>query len=224
MKLFLRKNIFILFWVIAIADIVGLALNVPIVHLIFKPLLMPVLILAVLILSDKTAGRKKIVGALFFAFLGDVFLLFQDKTTMFFILGLSYFLVTHIFYITYFIQKNKHEPSPLKKYPYLILLIALYTVSLLYFLIPRLGDLKIPVAIYACVISAMLYFSLGLPDRIGKMTRYFFIGGAFCFVISDSLLAIDKFYMPFYFAAILVMLTYCFAQYLIVKGFIRNRD
>ena len=75
-----------------------------------------------------------------------------------------------------------------------------------------------------CIISTMLYFSLRLPFRIGKTTRQLLIMGACCFVISDSLLAIDKFYKQFPAASILVMLTYCLAQYFIVKGFIRIRN
>jgi uncharacterized membrane protein YhhN len=46
--------------------------------------------------------------------------------------------------------------------------------------------------------------------------------GASFFVISDSLLAINKFYQPFAHAGILIMLTYCTAQYFIVQGFIKQ--
>ena len=49
-----------------------------------------------------------------------------------------------------------------------------------------------------------------------------FLTGAVCFVLSDTLLALNKFYAPFPYAAPLVMLTYCAAQYLITKGFIKS--
>ena len=42
--------------------------------------------------------------------------------------------------------------------------------------------------------------------------------GALLFVISDSLLAINKFYQPFSIADNLIMLTYGFAQFYIVTG------
>ncbi len=45
--------------------------------------------------------------------------------------------------------------------------------------------------------------------------------GAVFFLLSDSLLAINKFYRPFELAGILVMLTYGLAQLFITEGAIR---
>ncbi|MEP7164126.1 MAG: lysoplasmalogenase [Ferruginibacter sp.] len=224
MKSMFRKNIFFIFWIIVFLDLIELSLNIPQAHYILKPLLMPILIAAVMLLTIKTSGRKKIIGALFFSFLGDVFLLYESRNPIFFILGLFYFLVTHIFYIAWFMQLGKPGTSTIKRHPYLVIIIALYIVTLLYFLWPGLKDLKIPVIIYACIISSMFYFSLRIPYRVGKTARQLLITGAFCFVVSDSLLAIDKFYQHFPFAPVLIMLTYCLAQYFIVKGFIRSRN
>jgi uncharacterized membrane protein YhhN len=42
--------------------------------------------------------------------------------------------------------------------------------------------------------------------------------GALLFVISDSVLAINKFYLPFDGAGVIIMLTYGLAQLFIVKG------
>ncbi len=224
MILFLKKYIFFLFWTIAMLDIIGLCLNLSVVHFILKPLLMPLLILSTLLLTAKTSGRKKIIGALFFSFLGDVFLLFEDRDPVFFILGLSYFLVTHIFYIIWFRQLSISRRSLIKDHPYLVLIITAYAAFLFYLLLPGLKGLKIPVFLYACVISAMLYYSLCISYSISKFNRYLIIAGTIFFVLSDSLLALNKFYKPFPLASAIVMLTYCMAQYNIVKGFIRNRN
>jgi len=219
----LKKNILIIFGSFVLLDIIGLSFNVPALHFITKPLLMPVLIAAVLLSAPKTAGRNKIITALFFSFLGDVFLLFTDK--LFFILGLVCFLLTHVLYIAWFIQLNKTGASLLRKYPYIIVAVVAYTLSLLYFLMPGLEkDLKIPVVVYACIISIMLCCSFNLPFSMNSQARYLLIAGAFSFIVSDSLLAIDKFYHSFAFAPVLIMLTYCIAQYFIVKGFIRNSN
>ncbi|HRF25670.1 MAG TPA: lysoplasmalogenase family protein, partial [Chitinophagaceae bacterium] len=51
--------------------------------------------------------------------------------------------------------------------------------------------------------------------------------GAILFVISDSVLAINKFYYPFEYRGVLIMLTYGMAQWFIVKGailYLRNQD
>ena len=184
---------------------------------------MPVLMAAVFLRTGQTSGRIKIILALFFSFCGDFFLLFENKGTAFFIGGLVCFLITHLFYISYFLQIKKSGSSPAKKYPYLILVIGLYTAGLLYLLWPNLRELKIPVAIYACVISIMLYLSLCVPYKTGKIVGQLFIMGALIFVVSDSLLALDKFYNPFILAPFLIRMTYCLAQYFIVKGFIKKR-
>ena len=42
--------------------------------------------------------------------------------------------------------------------------------------------------------------------------------GALLFVISDSVLAINKFYQPFEVAGVIIMLTYGLAQLFIVEG------
>ncbi|MBL0146409.1 MAG: hypothetical protein IPP48_12355 [Chitinophagaceae bacterium] len=42
------------------------------------------------------------------------------------------------------------------------------------------------------------------------------------FILSDSLLAINKFYHSFAFAGVQIMATYCIAQYCIVRGFISH--
>ncbi|RYF87580.1 MAG: hypothetical protein EOO03_10470 [Chitinophagaceae bacterium] len=46
-----------------------------------------------------------------------------------------------------------------------------------------------------------------------------FIAGAAFFVLSDSLLAINKFHTSLQ-CSFMVMVTYCLAQYLVVKGVI----
>ncbi len=224
MMLLCKKYIFYLFWIIAWLDIIALIFNFGTVHFILKPFLIPVLIVAIFLFTHNTNGRKKIIPALFFSFLGDVFLLFEYRNPLFFIVGLIGFLVTHLFYISWFRQLSISRKSLIKDHPYLILVIITYTASLLYLLMPGLRELKIPVILYAIIISIMLYMSFCISYSISKFTRYLILAGTISFVISDSLLALNKFYKPFSFAAPIVMFTYCLAQYYIVKGFIRNRN
>ena len=223
MQLLFRKNIFRIFWVTVLLGIIAVIFNLRLPDLIFKPLLMPVLMAAIFLRTGQTKGRIKIILALFFSFCGDVFLLFENKGTSFFIAGLVCFLITHLFYISYFLQIKQSGASPAKKHPYLIFLIGVYIAGLLYLLWPNLRELKIPVVIYTCIISIMLYLSLCVPYKVGKIVSQLFIMGAFIFVVSDSLLAFNKFYRPFILAPVLIRLTYCLAQYFIVKGFIKKR-
>jgi uncharacterized membrane protein YhhN len=61
-------------------------------------------------------------------------------------------------------------------------------------LLPSLGDLTIPVFIYALVISTMLLFAFALMWK--KPANWYILIGAVIFVSSDSILAFNKFYNP----------------------------
>ena len=211
-----------LFWIVTLTDLLGMQLGFTWLHVIAKPLLMPLLI-GMLFYSGIAGTKKKwILIGLFFSWLGDLFLLLDSKVTIFFIAGLVSFLITHIFYILYFLSIENSSPSLLKKQPLLIVLTLCYGSALVVLLFPYLGDLKIPVIVYATVICSMLLSSLHIYYKTEKSSNLFFILGAALFVISDSLLAVNKFYQPIPKAGIWIMLSYCAAQYLIVKGSIRQ--
>jgi uncharacterized membrane protein YhhN len=211
-----------IFWVLAAVDITGIAANISALHYFAKPFLLPVLIVLVAASVKKTAVKNLMAAALFFSWLGDVFLLFENKNFMFFILGLVSFLITHVLYIIYFLNIHSNNISLLKKQPMLIVVVPLYGISLIWLLFPHLGSLKIAVIIYAAVICAMMLCSLHIFYKVKKNTAWLFAGGALLFVLSDTLLALNKFYQPFAYAGVLIMLTYCAAQYNIVTGSINQ--
>lgn len=212
---------FILFAVIVFAQLLSILTELETLRFITKPLLMPCLVWAVY--GNSIAGKQRtlIVTALFFSFLGDSFLLFDYKNPLFFIAGLVSFLITHILYIVYFIRIKPSRPSLLKISPWIILLVLAYGFGLVYFLYPSLGDLKIPVIVYAVIICSMLLCSIHIYKRVPAVSGRYFIAGALLFVVSDSLLAIHKFHSSFAYGSFLIMLTYCAAQYFIAKGFVQ---
>lgn len=224
MKGIAKQYGFILFVVIAFVQLLAILLELENLRFITKPLLMPCLVLAVYG-NSVAAGKQRtlILTALFFSFLGDCFLLFDYKNPLFFIFGLVSFLITHILYIIYFIGIKPFRPSVLKTQPWIILLVLAYGFGLVYFLYPSLGDLKIPVIVYALIICTMLLCSIHIYKRVNATSGRYFIAGALLFVISDSLLAIHKFYAAFPYGSFLIMLTYCAAQYFIAKGFVKTR-
>ena len=211
------------FWLLSLLDIIGILSKFSILHYITKPLLIPTLILLLFFTDTALAGKKLLLTGLFFSWLGDIFLLLESKQALFFIFGLVCFLTTHIFYIIYFLSIRSANNSLLKKQPLFLLLVLGYGATLVWLLFPHLGDLKVPVIIYATVICGMLLCSLHVFLKLKKPANSFYLLGASLFVLSDSLLAINKFYQAFAFAAVFIMLTYCAAQYFIVSGFI-NQD
>ena len=91
-------------------------------------------------------------------------------------------------------------------------------------LMPYLGDLLLPVFVYAMTISIMLLFALkGFLNWQKPANIYIFIG-AIIFVASDSVLAFDKFYAAIPYSSFFIMSTYLAAQYLIVIGILKLNE
>ena len=219
-----QKKMAFVFWILAMLDITGIAANQQMLHFIAKPLLIPALLLLLFFTKSTVPGKNLLLIGLVFSWLGDVFLLFEYKNALFFIFGLASFLTTHIFYIIYFLKIKSASTSLLKKQPVLITLVLGYGITLMWQLYPHLGDLKLPVMVYAAVICTMLLCSLHIFFKVNKKAACYYLSGAAAFVLSDSLLAINKFYQPVAFAGIFIMLTYCAAQFFIVWGYIQQEQ
>jgi uncharacterized membrane protein YhhN len=187
-----------------------------------KPLLTIFLILYCCFEADKkNTIFFLLLFALFFSCLGDIFLLFENKNPNWFIFSLSSFLIAHIFYISLFIQIKKINQPHKKLNLSVSVIVSAYTVCLFLLLKPALGDLKIPVLIYAAALSVMLIASLHSFDLSNQTAGRLCAAGALLFLTSDSLLAINKFYAPVAKADFLIMSTYASAQLLIVLGITR---
>jgi uncharacterized membrane protein YhhN len=97
----------------------------------------------------------------------------------------------------------------------------IYYVILISVLSPTLDDMKWPVRVYGIVISYMLIKAMQTGWVKDRKSILFFISGAGLFVISDTLLSLNKFYQPIAYAGIFIMITYGFAQLLITAGAVR---
>ncbi len=219
-----QKKLTIAFWILAILDIAGIVTKSETLHYIVKPLLIPALGLLLFCTDTTLPGKKLLLFGLFFSWMGDIFLLLESKHSLFFIFGLAGFLTTHIFYILYFLRIKSDKISLLKKQPVLIALVLAYGITLVWQLFPYLGELKIPVIIYAAVICSMLLCSLHIFLKVNRKSAGFYLLGAAAFVLSDSLLAINKFYQPFAYAGVFIILSYCAAQFFIVRGFTEQEN
>lgn len=221
-----KQSWIFLFGLVLAADITGILLQQELIETISKSLLMPVLLGYFIMHSRELATTLKnwIIGALLFSWLGDVLLIFQGRDSIFFLLGLSAFLLAHICYIIFFHKTRLREKIPF--HPWLLGIVIIYYAALISWLSPRLGDMKWPVYIYGIVISTMLMLALHMyriKDRNPKATGtgLLLIAGAVLFVVSDSVLAINKFYQSFEAAPVLIMLTYGLAQWLLTEGALR---
>ncbi len=210
-----------IFLLALVADLVLIWLNQPDLRLFTKPVLMLTLAgyFANSVMYIASPLKKWILMALLLSWAGDLFLLFESSNAQFFIWGLASFLLAHLCYILFFhIIRMKEAVKPR---PLFLVAVAAYYFALIYLLSPYLKDLAIPVRVYAVVISFMYMLAMHLVYiRNGKAGLLMMVG-ALLFVVSDSVLAINRFYASFVGADTLVMLTYGFAQLLIVEGAIR---
>jgi uncharacterized membrane protein YhhN len=174
-----------------------------------KPLLMPLLMI---IATQSGIKDRSLYIALFFSLLGDIFLMFQGQ--IFFILGLGSFLMAHLAYVVLF--KTQFQLNLNKSLP-----IALAIFFYFLFLKKEIpNDLFIPVAVYCCVIALMAIFAVG---RITSAKSYqIVLLGAVLFVISDALIAYNKFHETLKYGSVWVMGTYGLAQYLILLGWTKK--
>jgi len=186
-----------------------------------KPLLLPFLLLAVY-QFEAFPTRNLLLVALTFSWIGDIILLFSERKEIFFILGLVSFLISHLVYIVLFL-KQKSIRSYLKNILFWFAVVAVffYLDNLLGLLYPKLGPLKLPVTVYAITISVMLVVALKGYFSWAKPSNLLVLLGATAFVVSDSLLAVNKFYEPIPQASFWIMSTYLVAQFSIVVGLLK---
>ncbi len=188
-----------------------------------KPLLLPLLIMAVW-QAGAAPFRSLLIAALFFSWIGDVVLLFAHKGELFFIGGLVAFLIAHVCYILLF-NKTISQYARARNYQWWAwVLLIVYLTGLMSLLFPHLQALKIPVLVYGFVIGAMMATAIrGWAYWPAGAARWIVLGAA-AFVISDSLLAVNKFYTPLPLAPFFIMITYLGAQYGIVRGSLRHEE
>ncbi len=218
----MKKTALILFVSVAVAELIAVTFDIALVQTIAKPLIM-ITLMSYYLLSVSERNYFFVV-AIVFCWLGDVLLMFQGDE-MFFMGGLVAFLSGHVLYV--FSYRQMRDPDGIDKllgpqkvrfsFP-----IILAGTGLVVVLLPHLGELKIPVMIYALVLTIMVLqalFRFGFTSR--RSFALIFIGALF-FMISDSALAINKFMQPLPMASLLIMSTYITAQYLIVEGAIAH--
>ena len=208
-----------LFFADLLAELTAIAGRWNTVQLFTKPLLMVFLFTWFMVSSAKLLPlRYCIAAALLFSWAGDVFLMLEPGGKGWFMAGLGSFLLAHLMYIVFFLRARRATSlgRPLK--PFVVVWVALYVLLLYGLLYKHIGNLKIPVGVYAGTIGAMLVASFHAFDKSRPGAAGYCIAGALCFVVSDSLLAINKFYLSFQAAGICIMLSYGMAQFAITKG------
>lgn len=172
----------------------------------------PAISLAVLAFIAVSGSRGKLLFAsLLFCAAADIAL--ELAAGKYFVIGLGLFLIAHILFIVTFSRDFKAQKSQI---PIIILLIV-YAKMMAFVMTPSLKEMAIPVYIYLTAITLMAIFA-ALRASKNDFTLY----GAIAFIVSDSILAINKFMMPVPAADYFIMITYYLSLFLIVYGFLKE--
>ncbi|TKC57735.1 lysoplasmalogenase [Pedobacter hiemivivus] len=189
----------------------------------------PCIVLSLLIMLYVSTGlkgrfHKRLFTGLIFALAGDVLLMYTAKGESYFLFGLAAFLLGHIFYISAFYLDFKSAPELDKKGARIaILLCAIAAIGYYFYLRPHLGIMKLPVMIYVFVISMMMMMACFRNLRVNSSSFKLIFFGALVFLLSDSILAYNKFVQPIDHADAWIMATYMIAQYLITIGAVERK-
>lgn len=190
-------------------------------HYFSKPAILISLIIFFYIESsnDSKSLKRMVLMALVFSLLGDVFLMFVDQSPNYFMLGLISFFLAHLFYCWVFFNHRNPNTNPTG----LIIVLTIFALGLFYLLKENLGDLLLPVIFYIIIILIMVITAFLRQSKVSQKSFIYVFLGAILFVISDSILALNKFYMPLKLSSLSIMLTYGLAQFFIVIGLLKQR-
>lgn len=176
--------------------------------------ILPIAILAALALGGlQGATRTLTLAALCLSALGDVLLALDFPNQ--FVFGLGAFLLAQLTYATNFLRAAdfRCKRSALRGLP--LIGAALLLAQLL---LPATGELAPAVLVYLLAILAM---ALAAAAHRGDSAALF--AGAAIFMVSDTLIALNKFVTPLPLSGTAIMLTYYGAQALLLYGIGRAR-
>ncbi len=167
--------------------------------------LIPMIFIIILALLTKAPQAKTYYTLIS---IGLVFCAIGDYTLQWFIVGLSFFLIGHLFYIAAFLS-TKEQQSPKSLLAGLVLYGAVMAIIIAGGLWQD-GDVIMAIAVtgYISVILTMGWTAWRTKSNYAMI-------GAILFIISDSVLAVNKFTVAIPAASEIIMITYYGAQILL---------
>ncbi len=168
---------------------------------------------------------KFIYRAFIFSWIGDMFLMVSHINGLFFYAGVGGFFLAQLNYIKVFTGDIRSDNKGLVfNNPVWLIPFVVYLAAILYLILGGMKGVMIPIIIiYALSLISMSAFALNRKGIVGAKSFNLVFFGSLLFVLSDSLIAINKFYSEFPLSSFLIMLTYFTAQYLIMQGLIEDK-
>jgi uncharacterized membrane protein YhhN len=195
-------------------------------HHFTKPLLMPVLILFFRrgLVTPLNSSFMFALLALIFSWIGDVALMYEKNDPMYFLIGLSGFSVAQILYI-FSLKKARYNDETMISIKNQLIYALPFVFSggvLLWFLVPVAGELAYLLIIYSLLLLGMVISAIVRMEQTNQSSFNQVFFGAILFMISDSLLGLNKFLLPIENAQLFILMTYMLAQWNIVNGLLKH--
>lgn len=216
----------LVFAVIVIVELCGRFVDNINLEYMVKPLIMIWMAVYFMIFKKKKIIVVPVLLAFFFSWLGDNFLMFSGKNELFFFAGVGGFFLAQLTYIYIFATySEKGGKGYLQKNPFLVLVFLAYLGGILVLLFPGMeGMMKPIILVYALSLVGMSMMALNRNGRVGRLSYLLVFVGSILFLLSDSMIALNKFYSEFWLAGFWIMITYIAAQYLIMRGLILEEE
>ncbi|MGB2404008.1 MAG: lysoplasmalogenase [Flavobacteriaceae bacterium] len=170
-----------------------------------------------LVCLEKKPSKPYLI-ALFFSWLGDVFLIFNAPH--YFMAGIGSFWITQLLYCWLILERldgNLLQQITKKRAIAPLASIVAYLTIIFYLILPQLGYLQLPVGLYAFTLATTGFLGLLCAIEDSTKTKTQLAIGCLLFVVSDTMIAFDAFYFSEKLFTFWVMATYIPAQYLISK-------
>lgn len=221
----MKKAALLFFLAAAAGEIIGLLIGSTSIQFICKSLIM--VALGLYYYTHATTRSITVWLAITFCLVGDIMFMFEHCNNHLFVAALSAFLIAHVCYISSYRQHQSNaEKNPLTgiqkvRFAFPIVLAGTGLIVILY---PSLESLRIPVFLYALVLVTMVINAVLRYGRTTTQSFGFVLTGSILFMISDSLLAINKFLSTFPSASLSIMGTYILAQFLVISGLCKHES
>lgn len=219
-----KESVFnVLYAVILSVHLLAVALHLDILTYATK-FLLPFILAAQFITGTEgvpAVFRITMLGALLFSGFGDMFLLFSEESSLFFTCALIIFMMSMLFYIAFFLKiRYTNYPLPRCQWGFIVGAQALI-VLFIFFMLPYLGKMTLPILIFAAIASVMLQAVKHAFRLADQPSGWYALAGAGIYIVSCAIIAVHYFYYHMLSGTVLIMLTYGVAQWAMVNGGLR---
>ncbi|MFY0651834.1 MAG: lysoplasmalogenase [Cyclobacteriaceae bacterium] len=191
-----------------------------------KPLIIPALMVYFKrsLKAELSLSFMLAFAALIFSWIGDVSLMYEHIKSLYFLIGLSSFAIALILYVFAFKKARYNDETVISIGSQIAYILPFLVLGgfILWKLVPASGDLAYPLIVYSIIMLGLVAASILRMDQTNQLSFNQVFFGAILFLLSDSLLAFNKFLMPMEQGNLFVMLTYILAQWNIINGLLKH--